>query len=81
MLSKAGGSRNPITLMKVANSLVGGLRIDDRMSMFAAMRFAWRMGKLDPQSVALPVDPKTIGGAAVLVMREGEADAVLAGFR
>ena len=81
VLSKAGGSRNPITLMKVANSLVGGLRIDDRMSMFAAMRFAWRMGRLDPQSVALPVDGKTIGGAAVLVMREGEAEAVLAGFR
>jgi LCP family protein required for cell wall assembly len=81
VLSKAGASRNPVTVMKIANSLVGGLRIDDKMGMFTAMRFAWRMGRLHPESVPLPVDPVTIGGAAVLKLRGGEADAVLAQFR
>jgi len=81
VLAKAGGSRNPFTLMKVANSVVGGLRIDDKMGLSAAMRFAWRMGKLHPESVALPVDPVTIGGAAVLKLRSDDAEPILAGFR
>jgi LCP family protein required for cell wall assembly len=81
VLGKAGGSRNPFTLMKVANAVAGGLRIDDKMSFTDALRFAWRMGRLDPQSTVLPVEQfRTNGGAAVLRLLPG-ADAVLAEFR
>jgi LCP family protein required for cell wall assembly len=81
VLAKAGASRNPFTLMRIATALAGGLRIDDKMGLLEAMRFAWRMGKLHPTSVPLPVDPKTIGGAAVLTLTPGAGEDVLAQFR
>jgi LCP family protein required for cell wall assembly len=81
VLGKAGGSRNPITLMKIANAVSGGLRIDDDMSFFDAVKFAWRMKSLEPESVPLPVEPfTTSGGAAVLRMKD-DAPAVLDEFR
>jgi LCP family protein required for cell wall assembly len=81
VLAKAGHSHNPITLMRVASSVSSGIRIDDRMTMLDAFRLAWRMGRLDPQSVELPVTPtRTSGGAAVLELADG-ADAALANFR
>ena len=59
----------------------GGLRIDDDMTMLDAARFAWDMGRLDPETVILPVVPRTTsGGAAVLDLGHG-AEAVLAQFR
>ncbi len=75
------GNRNPLRLLSAADTVSGGLRIDDDMSMFDAARFAWRMGRLDPQPVLLPVVPRTTsGGAAVLELGPG-ADEVLASFR
>jgi LCP family protein required for cell wall assembly len=82
VLADAGASRNPFTLMRIADSVTSGLRIDDGMGLWDAIRFAWDMGKLDPVSVELPTDPfRTSGGAAVLELREPDADAVLARFR
>ncbi len=81
VLGKAGASRNPITLMRVGTSVVGGLRVDDGMGFWDALRFAWRMGKLDPVSTVLPTEGfRTDSGAAVLRLGDG-ADAVLAQFR
>jgi len=82
VLADAGASRNPLTLMRIADSVTEGLRIDDGMGLWDAIRFAWDMGKLDPVSVALPTDPfRTSAGAAVLELRQPEADAVLDQFR
>jgi LCP family protein required for cell wall assembly len=81
VLGKAGHSHNPITLMRVGSSVTGGLRIDDKMSLWDALRFAWRMGKLHPEGVALPVTPfRTSGGAAVLRLKDPDATAVLQQF-
>jgi LCP family protein required for cell wall assembly len=81
VLADAGNSRNPITLMRIADSVSGGLRIDDGMSLMDAVRFAWRMGKLDPVSVELPTEGfRTSGGAAVLRLADG-SDAALGQFR
>jgi len=82
IMNKAGAKRNPFTLMKAAENMSGGLRIDDTMTMWEAARFAWAMGRLDPVSVPLPVSPRTTsGGAAVLDLKQPEADAVLDQFR
>ena len=81
IMKKAGAKRNPFTLMSAASKMSGGLRVDDDMTMFGAARFAWSMGKLKPDTVVLPVVPRTTdGGAAVLDVGEG-ADVVLAQFR
>lgn len=81
IMKKGGSKRNPFTLMSAAGKMTDGLRIDDDMSMFDAARFAWSMGKLDPETVVLPVAPRTTsGGAAVLELGDG-AEEILAGFR
>ena len=81
IMKKAGTKRNPFTLMSAANKMSGGLRVDDDMTLFDAMRFAWSMGRLNPETVALPVVPRTTsGGAAVLDVGEG-GEAVLTQFR
>lgn len=81
IMGKAGAKRNPLTLMDAAGAMADGLRIDDDMTMFQAARFAWNMGKLDPEPVILPVVPRTTsGGAAVLELGPG-AEEILATFR
>lgn len=82
VLADAGHSRNPLTLMRVASAVTDGLRIDDGMSLTDAIRFAWNMGRLDPESVTLPTVPRrTSAGAAVLDLDEAAAESVLALFR
>jgi LCP family protein required for cell wall assembly len=81
VMAKAGHSHNPLTLFRVASAVSKGLRVDDRMSMTDGFRFAWRMGRLHPESVELPTTPfTTSGGAAVLKLADG-SDAALAQFR
>lgn len=81
IMAKAGSKRNPLTLLSAADKMAAGLRVDDDMTVFGAMRFAWQMGRLNPESVVLPVAPRTTdGGAAVLDLGPG-ADEVLAQFR
>lgn len=82
VLAEAGASRNPITLLRVASSITDGLRIDDRMSLVDAIRFAWNMGRLNPVAVELPTVPfRAAGGAAVLGLKEDLAPAALDQFK
>ena len=81
IMKKAGTKRNPFTLMSAANKMSSGLRVDNDMTLFDATRFAWSMGRLNPETVALPVVPRTTsGGAAVLDVGDG-GEAVLTQFR
>ena len=81
IMKKAGSKRNPLTLMSAADKMSGGLVIDDDMTLLQAMKFAWRMGRLDPETVVLPVVPRTTdGGAAVLEVGPG-GEEILAQFR
>lgn len=82
IMAKAGAKRNPFTLMQAADNMSNGLIIDSEMTMWQAARFAWSMGNLNPESIPLPVEPRTTdGGAAVLDLKQPEAEAVLAQFR
>jgi LCP family protein required for cell wall assembly len=81
IMAKAGNRRNPFTLMSAASRMAKGLRIDDDMTLLQAARFAWDMGRLNPERVVLPVVPRTTGGGAAVLDLGPGADAVLAQFR
>jgi LCP family protein required for cell wall assembly len=82
VMAEAADERNPLTLLSTADRMSEGLRIDDDMTMWQAARFAWDLRGAEPESVILPVTPRTTsGGAAVLELQQPEAEAVLAQFR
>jgi anionic cell wall polymer biosynthesis LytR-Cps2A-Psr (LCP) family protein len=82
VLSKAGGTRNPFKLTKVASAATKGLRIDNKMTLWDGFHLAWDMGGFNPASVKLPVVPTTLNnGAQVLLLKQPEAELVLASFR
>jgi LCP family protein required for cell wall assembly len=82
LFGKIGESRNPFRLMDIGSSLVGGLRIDDDMSLLDAIRLALRLDDLQPESVVLPTFPfQTDAGAQVLGLDEDGAEAALEQFR
>ena len=67
VLAKAGQSKNPFQLASVGNSISKGLRIDDHMTLWDAIRFGWKLrGGLQPESVPLPVVPANAGGQSIL---------------
>jgi LCP family protein required for cell wall assembly len=76
VFAELGDAKNPISLARVASNVTDGLRIDDDMTLFDAIRFAWRLRGLDPQGVPLPVTPEGNG----LVLDDG-AEAALDEFR
>jgi LCP family protein required for cell wall assembly len=81
LLDELAGVRNPVAATRGVTALVPGLRIDDAMTFLDALRLGWSARGLSPQSVDLPVAPRTTsGGAAVLELREPEAGQVIAGF-
>lgn len=81
IMAEQANSRNPFELRRLASTLSDGLRIDHRMSLVDAVRFAWRMSRLDPETVVLPVvSRRTTGGAEVLELGDG-AEEILATFR
>lgn len=84
VMDKMGTTKNPFALAGSFGNVTGGLRIDDKMSLMDAFRLAWRMRSLNLNEDSLLVLPTTatqMGGAAVLVLKEAEAPAVLDQFR
>lgn len=77
VIEKLSGTKNPFSLASAASGMAEGLRIDDEMSMFDAMSFAWGMrGMADPLE-PLPVDNDRNSSGAVLILREEEAQPIL----
>lgn len=81
VMSELGDTKNPFTLGRVASRMADGLRIDDRMTMWQALRFAWALRGLEPKSIELPAEGARNGAGAVLIMRTAEAKPVLDQFR
>jgi LCP family protein required for cell wall assembly len=76
VLAETGSNRNPFKLNEIGTSLIGGLKVDNHMTLLDALRFAWQMGDLDPQPTELPT---TIDGA-FLQLQQPEAQAVIDDF-
>ena len=80
-LKEVGATRNPLTLLRVADSMSSELIIDSDLGFGEALRFVRRVGSSDPATVVLPTEGVRKGKAAVLVLVEPEAQVVLQGFR
>jgi len=80
-LSEVGATRNPFTLVRVADSMSSELIIDSGLGFGEAISFVRRLGSSDPATVILPTEGVRRGDAAVLVLIEPDAQAVLQGFR
>ncbi len=80
-LKEVGATRNPLTLLRVADSMSSELIIDSDLGFGEALRFVRKVGSSDPATVVLPTEGVRKGKAAVLVLVEPEAQVVLQGFR
>ena len=80
-LKEVGATRNPLTLLRVADSMSSELIIDSDLGFSEALRFVRKLGSSDPATVVLPTEGVRKGKAAVLVLLEPEAQVVLQEFR
>lgn len=78
--SKIGGTRNPLTLMRTADALASGIRIDSDMSYFDALGLLRRMRNIGAEPIALPVTFGRAGAASIVNLDQPAADEVLARF-
>lgn len=81
LFAEIASTRNPVALLSLGQSLGGGMRIDDAWTFPTALALAWRLRDFAPESVALPVRPRTTGGGAAVLDLQPEAQSVLASFR
>ncbi len=79
--SEVGGTKNPVAIGRAASSVSEGLTVDTGFSLFDALSLGRHLGGEAPETVILPTTPTRIGGAAVLVLIQPDADAVLQQFR
>lgn len=75
LLGEVGSARNPLALRSIVDSLGGGMRIDDSLTFWDALRLGWELKGLAPESVELPVVGRmTSGGASVLDLGPGSSE-------
>lgn len=81
LMGEVGSARNPLAFSSMASAVAPGMRIDNSLSYFGALRFVWDARGLGADTTELPVSPRvTAGGASVLDLREPEAAEVIARF-
>lgn len=80
-LSEVGATRNPLTLINVADAVSGELKIDSGLGFMEAVSFVRKLGGSSPETVILPVTGVRKGRAAVVVLDEPRAQEALAQFR
>jgi len=77
VFAKLSKTKNPFRLAHVANGMAGGLHIDDKMSLFDALRLGWAMRGINPQSLVLPTTPARRNGADVLLLQQDAAKPII----
>lgn len=77
VIDKLSGTKNPFALARAASGMAEGLRIDDEMSMFDAVRFAWGMRGMAEPLDPLPVSDDRNESGAVLILDEAAAQPIL----
>jgi len=80
-LKDVGNNRNPVALGRATSSLSQGLVLDNSVGVLDAFSLARKLGGAAPESVVLPTTPAQRGGQAVLLLKDPQAQAVLARFR
>ena len=81
VVSEIGQIRNPFRLVSITNAMVDGMRIDQRLGFFEALRLVFRFRGLDLEPTSLPTSNATLSsGAQVLELVQPGADEILARF-
>jgi LCP family protein required for cell wall assembly len=80
VFAELGDVKNPVTLARAAGDAAGGLRVDDTLGFWDALKLAWRLRSLDPAPVELPTRLGSNQAGSVLFL-EPEADGALAQFK
>jgi LCP family protein required for cell wall assembly len=80
VFSELGSVKNPLTLAHAAGDAAGGLRVDDTLGFWEAVKFAWRLRSLDPAPVELPTRLGSNEAGSVLFL-EDSAQSALDQFR
>lgn len=81
LVAKTTHTWNPLSVTRVVGSVGKGMKVDSAMSYFDALALAWRLRSFNPESMTLPVTPRTTsGGAAVLELKTDEAAPLVALF-
>jgi anionic cell wall polymer biosynthesis LytR-Cps2A-Psr (LCP) family protein len=79
VMGKVAGSHNPFTLLKVGGEVASGIRVDDKLGLWGAMKLAWDFKGLNPAPVPLPVAVNS--DRATLHLQEPDARAALSEFK
>ena len=66
VFDRAGGSRNPVTVLQILSGLSGALRVDDTMGLGDAFSLFRSLRGLDATTHALPVADLAVGGVSAL---------------
>src|SRR5262249_6676719 len=77
VFDKLSKTKNPFTLASAARGMSKGLRIDDKMSLFDALRLGWGLRGIQPEALSLPVSNDRNSSGAVLILKEDEAQPIL----
>jgi LCP family protein required for cell wall assembly len=78
LMNKVTDTKNPVQLSNIVGAMSVGMKIDDAMTFLDAIKLAWKLKGFSPQSVSLPVAPRTTsGGAEVLDLKKAEAAPLL----
>lgn len=80
-MHEVGATRNPVTLVRVADAMSSELIVDSGLGFWEALSLIRKLGGSDPLTVVLPTEGARRGQAAVLVLDQPEAEQVLAAFR
>lgn len=81
LVGEMSSTKNPVAMVRMGTAFGDGLTIDDTLTYLDALRLAWELRGFNPQSVTLPVTPRTTsGGASVLELDEREAAPLVAQF-
>src|SRR5581483_5087579 len=79
VMGKVAGSHNPLTLLRVGGEVANGLRVDDKLGFWDAIRLAWDLKGINPEGVPLPVAVNS--DHATLHLQQPDANSVLAQFK
>jgi LCP family protein required for cell wall assembly len=80
-MREVGATRNPVTLVRVADAMSSELIVDSGLGFWEATTMVRKLGGSDPLTVVLPTEGARRGQAAVLVLDQPAAEQVLAAFR
>ena len=82
VFAKMGHTKSPLTLLGVVRGVSDNVKVDDSMTFRDAAHLGLTLRGLQPETATLPTRPFTTdSGAQVLLLRQDEAETMLAAFR